>query len=487
MSPEPSTPRHTTSEKGIIRRFLHLVFAQGAEGIVSALFLLYLPRVDATLYGEVMYALAAGSVLRMVVQFGLYYPLVAHLGSVERAKAPEMLSRVNIIKLCLLVPAQAFVAGLAVYKGFSLQMAWILFFVCLGSGLEALAETFFAEFRVRGRQDTEARVRVTGSILGYGYGFITAVSRLGPFLIGLFTMISGLVRLAFAFRIHAKAHSSGLFARPSGAIGPVFKAAAVFATIDILGMVFNKTNIFFLESVTGIKGVALYSSTYNLVEPVSTLISEQFLGWVVFPLLATLWWQQQESARSLVRRSAQWLMAVAFPVMFLFYAESEFIIRFIYPPDFKDAAWMQRYLVWVILLSFESNLFIYVMMVAGAVKTVLAFAIVATCLNFVFNLTLVYPFGLAGGCLVIVLTKLVMTILTFLYCQTRFRFFKLGDFLFPVVLAGMSLGLFVLVRQLIPLHGSVTITVLFYFSVLLTQGSRFMGPMPGRKAPQEGR
>jgi O-antigen/teichoic acid export membrane protein len=484
MAPEPSNPRGASSEKGIIGRFLHLVYAQGTEGLVSALFFFYLPWADATVFGEVMYALAAGSVLRMVVQFGLYYPLVSHLGSVEPAKAPEMLSRVNLIKLGLLLPAQAFIIGMALYKGFSLRMTWILFFVCLGIGLEAIAETFFAELRVRGRQDTEARVRVAGSILSYGYGFVAALIRLGPFLIGLFTLVSGLVRLALALRVHVQTHSAGLFKKPSRPVGPVFRAAAVFAAIDILGMVFNKANIFFLESATGTRGVGLYSAAYNLVEPVCTLISEQFLGWVVFPLLATLWLKQQDSARSLVRRSALWLMAAAFPIMFIFYAESEFIIGLIFPADFKDAAWVLRYLIWIIFLSFESNLFIYVMMVAGAVKVVLAFAIVATGLNFVFNLTLVHQYGLAGGCLVIVLTKLVMTVLTFIYCQTRFGFFKLGHFLFPVLLAGLSCGVFALARQLLPVHGSMTIALLIYISVLLTQGTRFMGPMPGRKGTQ---
>ena len=53
-------------------------------------------------------------------------------------------------------------------------MLLILVFVCLGFGLEALAETFFADLRVRGRQDQEARIKDCASVLGYRYGFASA-------------------------------------------------------------------------------------------------------------------------------------------------------------------------------------------------------------------------------------------------------------------------------------------------------------------------
>jgi O-antigen/teichoic acid export membrane protein len=263
----------------------------------------------------------------------------------------------------------------------------------------------------------------------------------------------------------------------------MFRAAAVFAFIEILGVVYNKTNIFFLESATGAKGVAFYSAAYNVVDPVSTLASEQFLGWVIFPVLASLWWKDRDQVRSLVRRNAQWLLAWAFPIMFLLHAESPLIIGKIFPSEYSDAVWMQQYLVWTILLSFESNLFCYVMMVAGAAKVLLAFAVVGTILNLVFNVTLVESLGLTGGCLVLILTKLVMTVLTFTYCQLRFHFFKWHDFLFPCFLAAVSLILYLLILPVVTLHPAVTGALAFYMVVLWKIGPRFIGRFPGRVSP----
>ena len=105
-----------SSARGIISRFMHLLSAQGVEGVTSWGFFLYLARVDKTLYGEVMLALAAGSVAMTVIQFGLYYALVPALGRAERDKAPEILNRANVIRLALFVPSMLAVAGLALYR-----------------------------------------------------------------------------------------------------------------------------------------------------------------------------------------------------------------------------------------------------------------------------------------------------------------------------------------------------------------------------------
>jgi len=466
-------------ERGILNRFIHLVSARGVETLASVAFFLYLAWLNSFIYGEIMYALAAASVVMKAVEFGLYYPLVATLGRNGSASKSDILNHVNLIKLALLVPTMSFVVGFGIFKAFSMEMALVLILICLGFGLEALADTFFADLRVRGRQDWEARIKIAGSLLGYGYGLLAAAVGLHPVIISLFALISASARLGFAIMYSLATYSGTLFGYPKWpAVWTLFRGALTFALIEILGVVYNKTNIFFLEGATGVKGVAYYSATWNIVEPVSTLASEQLLAWVIFPLLASLWWSNRTRANGLVRSNALWLMAVAFPIMLFLYAESDLLIRLVYPADFSDAAWMQKYLVWTILLSFENNLFFYVMMVAGGSNALLLFSVIVTLLNLLFNWTLVEPFGLMGGCLVIILTKLAMALLTFLYCEIRFRFFGAIDALFPLVLTTMSLAIFVLVKPIMGLHTAVVTTLVFYFIMIWRLGERFLGPLP---------
>jgi O-antigen/teichoic acid export membrane protein len=463
--------------------------AQAVDGVLSVLFLvLYLPRLlGDVVYGEIMYAIAAGAIVMKVVQFGLYYPLVSDLGGARKDQAPEILNSVNIIKVILTAASVLAVVAVGLFGGFSHQMGWMLFLIVLGFALEALAETFFADLRVRGRQDQEARIKIIGWIFSYGYGFLAGALGLSPVVISLFKLVSGAVRIGFGVSCYVAYYSARIWLSAQwSAVWKVFKAALVFALIEILGIIYNKTNIFFLESATGAEGVAYYSATWNILDPVSILASEQLLGWVIFPLLASLWWTSRDQVRRLVRRNSQWLMVLAFPIMFFFYAEADVIIGYAFPAEFKDAAWMQQYLVWTILFSFQSNLFSYVMMVAGATNMLLAFQFVATILNLIFNVLLVKPLGLAGGCLVIILTKLVMAVLTFAYCQVRFRFLKWYDFFFPIVLAAVSFVVFALFQPVLNLHVAVIIPLAFYFLIVWKIGQRFLGRFPSKvEAPPE--
>jgi O-antigen/teichoic acid export membrane protein len=484
---QTSTPPVARPETSIITRFAHLLSAQGVEGICTTGFFLYLAWLDATVYGQIMYGIAAGGIVMKVVQYGLYYPLVADLGTSPPERAPEVLNRVNVIKLVLMVPTMIAVVGIALYREFALEMSLVLISITLGFALDGFADTFFADLRVRGRQDREARVKIVATVASFGYGFAAAALGLSPVAVSLFRLISSGIRVGYGIVVWIARYSSAWLSRPDREPTlRLFRTATAFAFIEILGVVYNKTNIFFLESATagGVRNVALYSATWNLVDAVSILVSEQFLGWVIFPLLATLWNQNRREAADLIRVNARWLLVMSFPVMFVLHTGSDFFIRTIYPADYAPAAWMQRYLVWTIVLSFEQNLFAYVMMVAGAARRLLVFTAIATILNVVFNVTLVERFDLAGGCLVIILTKLVMTVLTFCYCQASFRLFGWRDLAFPVTLAATGLLFYAGLRQFMIPPPAVAVTVAVFFLALRQLGARFLGSLPRSRSEE---
>lgn len=470
------------SQTGIISRFLSLLSAQGVDGAVGGLFFLYLAWINSSDYGQIMYALAAGSIVFTVIQFGLYYPLVSELGASSKEEIPSIINRVLIIKVVLLIPALLAVLIIARQRGLPLELSLVLVSMALGFATEAIADTFFADLRVRGFQSREAQIKISASLVSYIYAFGTAALGLSPVIISLFKLISSLLRISLAVSVYIKDYSRSIFTIPSfSLVKKMFGAAVVFALIEILGIIYNKTNIFYLEQYAGVTGVAFYSATWNIVDTVSVLASEQFLGWVIFPLLAGMWWKQETEAQNLVRSNAQWLMALAFPIIFLLSAESSLIIGLIYPEEYKDAIWMQQYLVWTIILSFENNLFSYVMMVAGSAKLLLAIQAIATLCNLAFNHILVSSLGLKGGCLVIILTKLVTTTLTFSFCRFFLKIISFKDFVFPALLGILLFGGFEIITMFLNVHVAVFLMLTAYILSLISLGPKVMGPMPGLK------
>ena len=249
-----------TSAKKILGRFAHLLSAQGMEGLFSTIFFLYLAWINAEVYGEVMYALAVGAIVAKVVHYGLYYTLVGYLSKAHNDDIPEILNRTNLIKVVLLLASMAVVVEFCFYRGFSGPMVWVVVLVAFGCGLEMVADTYFADLRVRGLQKIEARTRVASSILSYGYGLATGALGAHPVAVAVFKPVSGIVRLALALAPLWKVYRSRLLAKPGwNAAWIMLQATTVFAGFEILSIIYNKTNVIFLEASTGVDG-APYSA-----------------------------------------------------------------------------------------------------------------------------------------------------------------------------------------------------------------------------------
>jgi O-antigen/teichoic acid export membrane protein len=464
----------------ILLRFGYLLSAQGTDALLSTGFFLYLAWLNSTFYGEVMYALAASSVVMTIVEFGLYYPLVVDLASAEKGASDRILVRVLLLKLILFIPAMLFVLGLTYYRGFKLETSLVFWLICFGVALDALAETFFANLRVKALQFDEAKIKIASTGAMYVFGFATAALGLPPVIIGLFRLVGGVIKLLYGTALNFQGFAISVWKNVRLAeLKPVFANAFVFALIEILGNFYNKTNIFFLEKSAGMTGVAYYTATWNIVDGISILASSQFLGWVIFPILATTFSEDKNKLGPLVRNNALWLLTVAFPVIAVLFVESDLIIGLVYPREYADAVWMQRYLVWTIIFSFENNLFCYLMMVVGAGRMVLGFAVIVTAINLILNWTLINSYGLLGGCLVIMLTKMTMTVLTFSYCRIRFAFCRVRDFVFPVGAAAVAAVIFLSSARLIGAHAALGISLVVYGLIVFRWGKKFMGWLDG--------
>ncbi len=480
MIEETSEP--SLQKSGILTRFGYLLSAQGVEAALSAAFFLYLARVNSEFFGQISYALAGAGIVMTIVEFGMYYPLVVDLAGAKPGDSDRIISRVIALRLLLFIPAFIFVGGVTIFRGFPLNVSLVFLLICLGVALDALAETFFARLRVKARQLDEAKIKATATTLAYLFGAATIAMGFPPLVIGLYRLIGALIKIGFGIAYNFKTFSLSLLTKlKASELRIVFAGAAVFALIDILGSFYNKTNIFFLEKEAGMTWVAYYSATWNIIDGVSVMASSQFLGWIIFPLLATTFSEKRQLLAPLVRNNALWLLAVAFPIMIALYVESDFIIQLAYSSKYDEAAWMQRYLVWTIVLSFVNNLFCYLMMVVGAGRIVLTFAVLVTAFNLILNVLLVRNYGAAGACLVIIFTKLAMTSLTFGYSQIRFKIFNLLDFTFPVLLAVFAVAALWMTLPFINQHAALAATLGIYAAALFFLGKRYMGRLDGSR------
>jgi O-antigen/teichoic acid export membrane protein len=464
--------------RGLAGRFLRLAGAVGVEGALSAGFLLYLAWRDSDMYGALMYGLAAAVIIYKVVQLGLYYPLVTALGEVPRDEAWRLVVPVAVVRLVLSLVALAVLGLFVVWRALPTRTALTTLALALGFAVEALATTAFAELRLRGQQHREARLRVVAAIVAYGYGFLSAALGAPGQVVALFKLVGALVLLVGVRQLIAPAGFRGSQPGPGPTwrkLRPLLAAALALGGVDILGTLYNKTNVFFLEAGAGAHGVALYSATWNVVDAVSLLASEQFLAAVVFPSLAALWAANRPQALAVARQQALGLGLVACAVMFVLHQEATLIVGCLYPGTYAPAAALQRILVWTIALSFANNLFASLMIASGAVRTLLTFAALTAAANLLLNASLVRggaDAATAGACWVIVLTKLVMTLLTVGYCQWRFRLLALAQLRPLLILPALGLGIFWASGHILPQHAAVLLST----GIFAALGWRYVAP-----------
>jgi len=428
----------------ILTKFAYLLSARWVREAFQAVFLIYLARVSSTTYGEFMLAMGLGSILLLVSEFGLNFPLVSLL-SQQDSDPDAALSQVSFLKAALLVVALMGVLGFMEWQDYALPLKQVMFMISAGVGLDALANSFFVALQVQGRQDLQGKIKALAASLGFGYGLIALTLGAPPLAVAAFKLIESLVNLGGSLFL-VRAQRQFKFRWPSlGPLGSTLRLGLIFALIEVSATLYNKANLFFLQKYIGAHGVALYSVTWQTVDGISGLVSNLLLQSILFPLFVQLWEVDQARVSQLARDTARWLLAAALAVMFVLYIESDRIIPLIYGPNYPEAIWLQKILAVTVVFAFMHNLAVFLMISMRHQRLLLIFFLVGLVFNLIWCTLAIPRSPLLGAALAMVLTKGGVAFLTVSFCQRRLGLMARRPLL--------QLGLAVLVGALLYLMG----------------------------------
>jgi len=434
---DPSPPR-------ILQKFAYLLSARWFREALQAVFLIYLARVSSTTYGEFMLALGLGSILLLVAEFGLNFPLVSLLAQKD-GDPGAALTQVTLIKGTLLGLALLGVVGFMEWQDYSRPLKQVMFMLSAGVGLEALANTFFVALQVRGRQDLQGKIKALAAGLGFGYGLIALSLGAAPLVMAAFKLIESLVNLGGGF-ILARTRGRLRFRWPSlGRLVNTLRLGLVFALIEVSAILYNKANLFFLQKYAGAYGVAQYSVTWQTVDGISGLVSNLLLQSILFPLFVQFWEVDRARVSQLAQDTARWLLGAALVVMFALFIESDRIITLIYGPNYPEAIWLQKVLVVTVVFAFMHNLAAFLMISMRHQRLLLIFYLSGLAFNLIWCSLVIPQAPLMGAVLAMVFTKGGVALLTVSFCQRRLGLIPRG----PV----LQLGLTVLLGALLYLVG----------------------------------
>jgi O-antigen/teichoic acid export membrane protein len=408
---DPHSPR-------ILHKFAYLLSARWVREAFQAVFLIYLARTSSTTYGEFMLALGLGSILLLVAEFGLNFPLVTLLTQKE-GDGDAALTQVTFLKGALLAVALLGVLGFTAWQDYSPALKRVMFLLSAGVGLDALANSFFVALQVRGRQDLQGKIKALAASLGFGYGLLTLILGAPPLVVAAFKLIESLVNLGGSF-ILVRSLGRFQFRRPSPSrLVSTLRLGLVFAVIEVSAIIYNKANLFFLQKYVGAHGVAQYSVTWQTVDGISGLVSNLLLQSIMFPLFVKFWEVDRDRVSLLAQNTARWLLIVAAMVMFVLFIESDRIITLIYGPNYPQAIWLQKILVVTVVFAFMHNLAAFLMISMNLQRLLLIFYLGGLAFNLLWCSLVIPWMPLLGAALAMVTTKGGVALMTVSFCQRR--------------------------------------------------------------------
>ncbi len=401
---------------GILRRFAYLLGAQWLREVLQSAFFILLARTSTTTYGEFMLAFSIAQVVVFVAEFGLNQHLVTLLAGHQDEKA-DLLAEVSILKGGLLLLGLAAAQGFAYWQDYAPSLRVLIFVVVAGVGFQALTTSFYVACQVEGRQHVEARIRSLSASLGLGWGLASLLAGLAPVWVACYLAIETFTGLSIAV-VETLARAPSAWKRPRmGRLLSRGRGGIVFVLMALAAILYNKSNIFFLQRFGGPDGVAQYSVTWQMVDGISVLTSNLLLKNVLFPLFVNLSRDDSRELATVARNCGRWLLLASLPIMFVLHVEADRLIGIIYGGDYAPAIQLQKLLVATVLFSFLHNLAAYLMMAMGLERLLLKFYLAGLAFNLVVCTALIPRFPLEGAAVAIVATKGLMALLTTGYCH----------------------------------------------------------------------
>lgn len=401
------------SAKAVLTRFFALLSARGVrDGLVGS-FVLYLAWLDVEAFGGFMLAVAAGTVVVKIVDCGFNDLLIRRLTG-RQAPSLEHVFSVNLLKLGLLALTLGGLWSFGRALGYSPAAHRAVLLVALGMGLGSLVDSLYRVLRVEGLQVAESVLRVAAAATAVGASVLAMQLGASHQAAAFVFAIESLLGLA-AVLVYLEATSTlpSLLRQVSGrGLLVLFRDAAPFALISVNAIIYNKSNVIFLERHAGARAVAAYSASWMIVDWVSVAASAYLLGGVLYPLLAERHRRDDGQMLELAGRAWTWLLALAWPLALALHGLRRPIIQLVFPDAYLQAAELQAILVWTIPAAFSTNLMLYLLYAAGRPWLFFGLSLVTQAASLGLNLWLVPAAGAHGAAFVIVGSKALMALMT---------------------------------------------------------------------------
>lgn len=391
--------------------------------------------------GEYSLVLSFMAIFASISYFGQHF-LVPREVARNRSQAYTFLINSSLIGLAASLPTailMVFIANLMNYSAQVVGYITIASLVLIPDTLVIIAETVILGLEkleyVTVTKFFNATFRVGFSLillyLGYGLGAIFVI-------LGISLVITYVAYMWIISGIVNKRQTSHL---NLVIIKGLAQSSLIFLVVSINASLFKRIDVILLSKLAGVDSVGIYTAAGRLVLMIETTAPAFLLS--VFPVLSAAYMVSPDKFEEISKDSLKLVIVAIVPLVIVLASIAEWILPFLFGPEFINSVMVFRILVWMLIPGLASSMLFRTILASNNEKISLLFGATKAIVSISLNLLLIPKYGALGAALAAVATQSVA--LCQVYWFTSKKLFKIGfinTFIKPSVCAFVAGGLF---------------------------------------------
>lgn len=410
------------------------------------------------------FALSFTAIIGLLGDLGLNSLMIREV-SRNQSLAPKYLGNISIIKILLAILTFVVVVATTDILDYSERTIEIVYLITLSTIATNFTQTFNSVFQAFERFEyLSVGVILNSTLMLIGVFF--AIKQ--DFSLIYFAFIYLIVNIIFL--LYSSIFCLWKFTFPSLKIDWVFWKQTISESIpfwlnSVFVLIYFKIDMVMLSTMNGDTVVGWYSASYRLIDALG-FIPAVFMS-TMYPVFSKFYVSSKDSLKFAFKKSFKFLTIIAIPIGIGTTLLAENIIVLIYGAGYSPSILALQILIWASVLSFINYTPATYLSTTDKQRSLMIFTLMGAVLNIVLNFGLIPLFSYKGAAIATVFTELFVGLLMIFSINKAQQnlSFLLSDVIPKSLIAGVFMGIFLLIFQNYSLVPLILFAAVLYFTV----------------------
>ncbi|MBI5680709.1 MAG: flippase [Methanobacterium sp.] len=356
-------------------------------------------------FGILSFALGFAGILGIVADFGLSQLTVREVAR-DKSLSNKFLGNALTIKVLLAISILLFTTMMIIFKNYSPEITYVLYFIVLYNILIAYSQIFYATFQAYEKMEYQAIGTVLMATIILIGTLIAIYSKWDVVGFASVYLIASLLTFIYTFIICIWKFFLPKIEFDIGFLKPTLKEAWPFGITGILVMLYTYIDTVMLSFMQGNEVVGWYNAAYRLI--MVLLFIPVAINIAVYPVMSQFYVSSRDSLKLIYEKIFKFMLILGLPIGVGTTILAEKIILLIFGTGYTQSIIALQILIWTIVLTFASAAFLRLFESINKQLIITKISVITVLINIILNLILIPKFSYVGSSFATVITELIL-------------------------------------------------------------------------------